>query len=322
MRVQNKSRLGRLALVAGMVVVMVGTEAMAQSYGSWGSSGSYGSSGSSASYGSYGSSGSSASSGSYGSSGRMGLFARMRARRATRHSSSGSYGSSGSSGSSASYGSYGSSGSSASYGSSYSTPVYSDPVYSEPTEVEADPVQTDGTTSIKVKLPEGAKVFVNDAPTTSTGSDRNYVSRGLRSGMTYAYNIRVEYMRDGEPVSESEQVKLRAGQSVSLTFGQSDESVAETTEPVETEVKVEVPEDARVFLSGAPTKQTGTSRTYSSSQLAAGQQWEGYTVRVEVDREGQTLVREEKLTVEGGHSYELAFDFDSTATAQLAQLDN
>jgi uncharacterized protein (TIGR03000 family) len=86
-------------------------------------------------------------------------------------------------------------------------------------------------------------------------------------------------------------------------------------------VKVEVPEDARVFLSGSPTKQTGKLRTFSSTQLAAGQQWEGYTVRVEVDRDGQTLVREKKLTVEGGRSYELAFNFDSTATAQLAQLD-
>jgi uncharacterized protein (TIGR03000 family) len=325
MRVQSNNRLSGLApvarmlvagmVVAGMVMAMVGSEATAQSYGSWGSSGSYGSSGSSASYGSYGSSGSSASYGSHGSHGRVGLFARMRARRAARHASHGSYGSSGSS---ASYGSYGSSGSSASYGSSYGTPVYDQPV-----EVEGDPIPADGTTSIKVMLPEVAKVFVNDAPTTSTGAERSYVSRGLRTGMTYSYNIRVEYLKDGETVSESEQVKLRAGQSASLSFGQSDEAVAETeaTEPVETEVKVEVPEDARVFLSGMPTKQAGKVRTFSSTQLASGQQWEGYTIRVELDRDGQTLVREEKLIVEGGRSHELAFDFDSTATAQLAQLD-
>jgi uncharacterized protein (TIGR03000 family) len=314
MRVQSNNRLSGLVLVAGMVVsgmvvAMVGSEAMAQSYGSWGSSGSYGSYGSSASYGSYG------SSASYGSSGRMGLFARMRARRAARHASYGSYGSS------ASYGSYGSSASYGSYGSSGS---YGAPINAEPDVAQPDAVtMTTGNTSIKVTLPADAKVFVNDAPTTSTGAERSYVSRGLRTGMTYSYNIRVEYLKDGKPVSESEQVKLSAGETVSLTFGQADDAMAEmeADEPVETEVKVEVPEDARVFLSGSPTRQTGRLRTYSSTQLAAGQRWEGYTVRVEVDRDGQTLVREKKLTVEGGGSYELAFNFASTATAQLAQLD-
>lgn len=295
---------------------MVVTEATAGSYGSWGSSGSYGSSGSSASYGSYG------SSASYGSSGRVGVFGRMRARRAARHASHGSYGSSGSS---ASYGSYGSHGSSSSYGSYGSSGSYGTPVYSEPAIVaEPDLVtSTTGNTSIKVILPEDAKVFVNDVQTTSTGDERSYVSRGLRTGMTYSYKIRVEYKQDGRTVSENKLVKLSAGETVSLSFGQGKDAVAETQadEPVETEVKVRVPEDARVFLSGSPTKQTGTLRTYSSTQLAVGQQWGDYTVRVELDRDGQTLVREKKLTVEGGGSYELAFNFDSPATAQLAQLD-
>ncbi len=313
MRVQGINRLGGLALVAGLAVAMAGTDAAAESYGSWGSSGSYGSYGSSASYGSYG------SSASYGSSGRMGLFARMRARRAARHASYGSYGSSGSS---ASYGSYGSSASYGSYGSSGS---YGAPINAEPDAAQPDAVTTTtGNTSIKVTLPADAKVFVNDAPTTSTGAERSYVSRGLRTGMTYSYNIRVEYLgEDGKTKEDSKLVKLSAGETVSLTFGQADDAMAEAEadEPVETEVKIEVPEDARVFLSGSPTQQTGRLRTYSSTQLAAGQRWEGYTVRVEVDRDGQTLVREKKLTVEGGGSYELAFNFASTATAQLAQLD-
>ena len=314
MRVYGNSRLSGLALAAGLAAAMVGADAGAWSSGSWGSSGSYGSSGSSASYGS---SGSSASYGSSGSSGRMGLFARIRARRAARHASHGSYGSSGSS---ASYGSYGSSGSYGSHGSSGSSGSYGTPVYSEPDEVTS----TTGDSSIKVALPENAKVYVNDALTTSTGAERSFVSRGLRQGMTYSYKIRVEYEKDGQTVSEDQLVKLAAGETVSLTFGQDEEDAlaeSQADEPVETEVKVQVPEDATVFLSDSPTKQTGKLRIFSTSQLAAGQQWEDYTVRVEVVRNGQTLVREKKLKVEGGGSYELAFNFDSAATAQLAQLD-
>ena len=311
MRVYGNSRLSGLALAAGLAVAMVGADAGAWSSGSWGSSGSYGSSGSSASYGSSG------SSASYGSYGRMGLFARIRARRAARHASHGSYGSYGSS---ASYGSYGSHGSSGSYGSHGSSGSYGTPVYREQDAV-AEPDAVNSTTSnssIKVTLPENAKVYVNDSLTTSTGAERSYVSRGLRQGMTYSYKIRVEYEKDGQTVSEDQQVKLNAGETVSLGFGQAE---SQADEPVQTEVKVQVPEDATVFLSGLPTKQTGKLRIFNTSQLAAGQQWEDYTVRVEVVRNGQTLVREKKLKVEGGGSYELAFHFDSTATAQLAQLD-
>ncbi len=309
MRVLGMSRCKGLALIVGLSVAMLATDVMSQSYGSWGSSGSYGSYGSSASYGSYGSSG---SYGSYGSYGRVGIIGRIRARRAARWASHGSYGSYGSSGSSASYGSYGSYGSSGSYASVS---------YGETTAVAA----TTGNASIQVSLPEDAEVFVNDAPTTSTGAERSYVSRGLREGLTYSYAIHVEYEKNGKPVSEDKLVQLSAGQSVSLSFGRGEPSKEASTAPadeaVKTQVKVEVPADAKVFLSGAPTKQTGSTRTYSTMRLAAGQQWEDYTVRVEVERDGQTLVREEKLSVTGGGSYELAFDFDSTAPAQLAQLD-
>jgi uncharacterized protein (TIGR03000 family) len=315
MRVLGTCRSNGLALVIGLSLAMVASDAMSQSYGSWGSSGSYGSYGSSASYGSYG------SSASYGSYGRVGIIGRMRARRAARWSS---YGSSGSSGSSASYGSYGSSGSSggyASYSSAGSSGSYGS-VSPSGSYIETTAAASTGDASIKVSLPADAKVFVNDALTTSTGTERSYVSRGLREGMTYSYAIRVEYEKEGKTVSEDEIVKLAAGKTVKLSFGKSEDASASaaTDAEVKTQVKVAVPADAKVFLSGSPTQQTGGTRTYTTTELAPGQQWEGYTVRVEWDQNGETLVREEQLTVTGGETYELAFDFESTAPAQLAQL--
>lgn len=322
MKIARTRRQLGLAIAAGLAVVLVGSDAMAWSYGSWGSSGGWGSS---ASYGSYGSSG---SSGSYGSHGRMGLFARMRARRAARRASHGSYGSSGSS---ASYGSYGSSGSSASYGSYGSTgssgSAGSYASYSS-TPVEysaAKPVATTDVATIKVTVPEDAQVVVNDSKTTSTGTERSYVSRGLQAGKSYTYNFQVTYAgADGKSVTEDRVVKLRAGDVVPLSFGlESQEEVATAPEAdeVETKLTLEVPENAKVFLLGAETKQTGTVRTFTTKQLKAGKQWDGYQVRVELEKGGQTLVREEQLQIEGGQSYELAFQFDSAALTQIAQLD-
>jgi uncharacterized protein (TIGR03000 family) len=337
MKLVSHNRIFQAAVVAAGIVALCSSDALAwghrrASYGSYGSSGSagsyasygsYGSSGSSASYGSYGgyggygSSGSYASSGSYGgSSGGGGLFARWHARKAAKHSS-GSYGSSGSSG--GSYYAYSaSSGSSGSYGSSGSSGSYSAPMYYEsapadgvPTEAQPAPPE-ETSAAIRVNVPAHATVFVNDRPTTSTGSERNYVSRGLAGGRTYAYKLRVEFERDGEKVVENKLVRLRAGETIDLTFGAGQQVAAEEAAP--TNLTVHVPTEAKVTLAGAATQQAGETRTYATSALAPGQEWDGYVVRVELERNGQTLVEEKTLTIVGGQSYELSFDFAQEAT--------
>ena len=327
MRVAITGKFLTGALVAVLAVAMVGTDAMAWSYGSWGSAGSSGSSGSWGSSASYGSSG---SSGSYGSHGG-GLFARIRARRAARrasygsHGSSASYGSSGSygsTGSTGSWGSAGSAGSAGSYGVSYSATHQATPTHQHYASTTPSSSST-GSATVNVSVPEGAEVIVNDSKTTSTGSERSYVSRGLKSGMSYTYNFVVKYEdANQETVTENKTVRLSVGDVVELDFsGASEPAIAsEETEPVETKLTLDVPEDARVFLLGSETQQTGETRTFTTNHLKAGQQWEGYEIRVELDRDGRTLVRQQELKIKGGESYELAFSFDQAATTQLAQL--
>jgi uncharacterized protein (TIGR03000 family) len=351
MRMLGHNRIFQAAAVAAGIVAFSAADALAWghrhgssgSYGSSGSSGSsasYGSgssssyasyaSSSSSSYGSYGSSGSSASAGSSSSGGRPGLFARWHARKAAKHSSgsSASYGTYAysSSGSSASYGSS-SSGSSASYGG-YAAPsgVYDQGVpveydYSTPADapVETQPAvpAVDAAAAIRVTLPTDAVVFVNDRPTTSMGAERSYVSRGLVGGRTYAYELRVEFTREGEKVVENKTVRLKAGESIDLSFGDG-EQVAANAES--TDLTLHVPAGAKVTLAGAPTKQTGETRTYSTTTLAPGQEWDGYVVRVELQRDGKTLVEEKTLSIVGGENYEFSFDFAQEA-AQVASLN-
>jgi len=328
MRILGTHRFCQLALVAVVAMAIASSDAMAWSYGSWGSSGSYGGYVYSGSYGSYGSGG---CYGSYGSGGSYGggLLARMRANRAARRAARASYGSYGSYGSSGSYGSYGSSGCCGSCGGAiyYSAPVENSAPVETPAEAPTEAPVPDASTSsassasIAVTLPAEATVFVNDQKTTSTGSLRNYVSRGLEAGRTYAYKLRVEFELNGEPVVEQKLLKLRAGDSLEVSFGSEDSSnLATIGEPVDTELKIGVPADAQVFLSGMPTKQQGTQRSFTTAQLAPGQVWNDYTVRVELERDGQKLVEERTLTVVGGQTYELAFDFDAQDDLKLAQL--
>ncbi|HYO25292.1 MAG TPA: TIGR03000 domain-containing protein, partial [Lacipirellulaceae bacterium] len=332
MRLLGHNRLFQAAAVAAGIVALSSTDALARSRGSHGSYGSYGSSGSSASYGSYGSSGSSASYGgyatsysssgssaSYGSSssgGRPGLFARWHARKAAKHSSGssasyGAYYAHSSSGSSASYGAYygsssGGSGSSSggSYGG-YSAPAeyYEAPAVAPPAtpQPEAPPIET--AASIQVTVPGDALVFVNDRPTTSTGSERTFVSRGLSAGRTYAYSLRVEVTRAGQKVVENKLVRLAAGETIDLSFGAGEQIAAD--EAASTELTLHVPAGATVTLAGAVTAQTGETRTYATNSLASGQEWDGYTVRVELERDGRTLVQERTMSIVGGERYEL-----------------
>lgn len=71
---------------------------------------------------------------------------------------------------------------------------------------------------LAISVPSDAKVFVNGYETKSTGSQRRYVSYGLRPGFTYKYEIRAEILRDGQPLEEVRTVYLTAGATQDVAF--------------------------------------------------------------------------------------------------------
>jgi len=88
---------------------------------------------------------------------------------------------------------------------------------------------------------------------------------------------------------------------------------------VKTKLTLRVPADAKVTLAGVETKQTGEVRQFATSKLASGQVWSNYTVVVETTRDGQTVREERTLNLTGGQDQELAVNFDSKQTDQIAQ---
>lgn len=243
------------------------------------------------------------------------------------HGSSGGYASGGSSGGyvGGSSGGYVSGGSSGGYISGYasSSPVeYSSPAYegsviegsvTQPaTETPAaggdHTAQNARSVMLTVSVPEDAKVYVNGLETKSTGALRRYVSRGLDAGSKYTYEVRAEVTRDGEPVVETKTVDVSAGQSSSVAFDL-------RPSKAETKLTLRVPEDARVYLANRETTTGGAVRTFRTSILSEGKVWSNYTVRVSVERNGQTLTKEETIALTGGEARELSFDFDAPKVA-------
>ena len=148
---------------------------------------------------------------------------------------------------------------------------------------------------------------MNGIATTSTGTTRQYVSRGLMSGYNYSYEIRVEVTRDGRIVEETKSANLRAGENSDLAFNMPVKS--------ETTLTLHVPADAKVSLAGNPTNGTGPVRVFSTGGLETGKEWSSYKVVVTLDRNGETLTKEQTISLKAGDSRDLNFDFDGDKIA-------
>ncbi|WP_430451140.1 TIGR03000 domain-containing protein [Rhodopirellula europaea] len=190
------------------------------------------------------------------------------------------------------------------------------------------PTLDDDAALLTVAVPvESARVTVNGHETTSDGMVRQFMSRGLKDGYLYTYEVVVTYDVEGEERTDKRTIKLRPGDMERLVFNQteaaSDEegdeeedqfSAVETTQP-ETVVQLHVPADAKVVLAGNETNGFGTVRTFRTTQLAAGENWENYTVRVLLESNGRQLSQERTINVAAGDTVELNFDFDDQAIA-------
>jgi uncharacterized protein (TIGR03000 family) len=307
-----------LATVAAIGILALGQEEASARW--WGGS----SSSSSSSSGSYGSSSSSSSSGGWGHHRSYHSSHYAYYSGSSSSSSSGGWGSSSSSSSSTSWGSYGSSSSSSSGGWSYSYPTYrvapapaasgdapAPPAAGGDDMTRYHPGYGSNAASLAVKVPTDAKVFVNGNATSSEGANRRYVSRNLSPGQSYTYQVRAEVVRDGKTLTETKSVKITAGGVASLDFqfnsDQPAEQVADTK--VETKLTVKVPAEAKVFLAGRETKQSGAVREFTTTALPSGSEWENYTVRVVVEQDGKPQSQEQTIRLKSGEDRELEFNF-------------
>ena len=213
-------------------------------------------------------------------------------------------------------GSWGGSSGGASIGSAYQKVMPAQPKATPEKPAPPKPAkETSASTAtadalLAVSVPEDAKVFVNNQLTKTPGTERTFVSRGLTEGFDYTYQVRAEIMRDGQKIVRSRVVNLRAGQRAEVDF-----DFASAEQQAETTLTVYVPEDAEVFLAGAPTKSKGKVRQFRTARLAPGESWKDYTVKVTLDRQGKPVTQERTITLVGGKAQELSFSFDRDKVA-------
>ncbi len=71
---------------------------------------------------------------------------------------------------------------------------------------------------VVVDLPADAKLYVGGRLSKSTLEQRHMETPELTPGKTYTYELRVELVRDGKPITETKKIAVRAGEVVRANF--------------------------------------------------------------------------------------------------------
>ncbi len=69
-----------------------------------------------------------------------------------------------------------------------------------------------------VSVPAEAKLSIDGEATTSTATQRVFVSPALNFGREYHYTLKAEFQKDGKKVSLSKEVAVKAGEETRVSF--------------------------------------------------------------------------------------------------------
>jgi uncharacterized protein (TIGR03000 family) len=170
---------------------------------------------------------------------------------------------------------------------------------------------------ISVNVPAEAKIFVNGSATRSTGTSRQYISRGLASGRQYTYELRAELDINGQTVTDTQVVQLTAGEQTQVAFNLAQKAEQNVSRSTRTKLTLNVPADAKVYLAGQETKSTGERREFISSKVTEGGKWDSYTIRVVASVNGVSQEKEQTIKLIPGEDQELTISFDAPSDVAL-----
>jgi uncharacterized protein (TIGR03000 family) len=87
-------------------------------------------------------------------------------------------------------------------------------------DAERDPKAPAAPARLTVRLPADARLWVDQVECPMTSSERAFNTPVLQPGQTYYYTLKISVQRQGAPVTDSQRVLVRAGQSVNVIFNE------------------------------------------------------------------------------------------------------
>jgi uncharacterized protein (TIGR03000 family) len=74
------------------------------------------------------------------------------------------------------------------------------------------------TATIRMQVPEGARIWFNGKATSQTGADRAFETASLTPGREYVYRVRVQWDDNGKAVERKRDLTVHAGDQINLTM--------------------------------------------------------------------------------------------------------
>jgi uncharacterized protein (TIGR03000 family) len=164
--------------------------------------------------------------------------------------------------------------------------------------------------TVVVNLPADASLYVDGYQI----QQRTFVTPALEPGWDYSYTVEARATRNGQTVSASKKVYVRAGQTTQVSIDLQSAATARVEATVRSRLTVRLPADARLFVNGQATTQTSATRIFETPPLQAGTDY-SYTLRAEVVRDGQTQSAEKQVSFRAGRPVEVDFGDLTTLTA-------
>jgi uncharacterized protein (TIGR03000 family) len=168
--------------------------------------------------------------------------------------------------------------------------------------------------TVLVKLPADATMYVDGIKADLTSGTRSFTTPVLTAGRDYVYNIRIEAVRDGETVQQTQRVALRANETSQVVFGEF-EAVAKTAPKSPAKVVVKLPADAKLYVDGVLCPQSSPTRSFETPALTPGKTY-AYTLKAEVVRDGQMKAETKRIEMVAGK--EVNVDFGDLSAVQSA----
>jgi len=194
--------------------------------------------------------------------------------------------------------------------------------------------------AIVVRLPADARLYADGVPLRLTGAERRFTTPELPGGMEFTYRMTAEYDRNGEVVSVTKRVAVRAGANETVEFADltaarpatgapaptannpataapavpvSNPSPATPVVPVappagdaRATITVRLPAGAALYVDNNRNPSTDATRRFTTPPLPAGREF-AYLLRVEVTRNGQPEQLTQKVAFRAGEHTEVDF---------------
>jgi uncharacterized protein (TIGR03000 family) len=199
--------------------------------------------------------------------------------------------------------------------------------------------------TVVVRLPADARLFADARQLALTGAERKFVTPELPPNQDFTYRFRVEYERDGETLSVTRKVPVRAGGSVTIEFsdltaksapgpgpavGGGAVAVTPVARPAETAepktaapapgapaptspgaaeratITVKLPPGATLYVDDRKSPSAEPVRQFSTPPLPAGRDF-AYLMKAELVRNGQTETFTQKVPFRAGERVEVDF---------------